>query len=189
LNHEIESYNIGTLWAWVNVTSLSSFVDTKLWMYYGNNSCNSQENVAYTWNNNFSGVWHFNTTPVDGASYPDSTYKGHNGTLKDSDGDSHSDIFIGRCINFTGDADTIDCGSVGFNFSNKATWEFWVKPDDDWTDYTHAGIFHKYQTNSTCFNSPSYLLETIPCFFQSSSIFKLSVNTQPVQSSCTLNFI
>jgi len=48
LNHEIELFNgvNGNLIAWVNVTSLSSSVDTILYMYYGNPGCSSQQNVA-----------------------------------------------------------------------------------------------------------------------------------------------
>jgi len=51
LNHEIEHYNssTGKLVAWVNVTSLSSTMNTILYMYYGNPSRASMENVAGCW--------------------------------------------------------------------------------------------------------------------------------------------
>ena len=65
LNHEIESYGNGTLWAWANVTSLSSSVDTKIWMYYGNSTCSSQENIAGTWNSDYNAVYHMNNTASD----------------------------------------------------------------------------------------------------------------------------
>jgi len=65
LNHEIESYGNGTLWAWVNVTSLSSSVDTKIWMYYGNATCSSQENIAGTWNSDYNTVYHMNNIASD----------------------------------------------------------------------------------------------------------------------------
>ncbi len=60
LNHEIENYSNGTLWTWVNVTSLSSSIDTKIWMYYGNATCSSQENAEGTWNSDYNAVYHMN---------------------------------------------------------------------------------------------------------------------------------
>jgi len=75
----VESYGNGTLWAWVNVTSLSSSVDTKIWMYYGNSTCSSQENIAGTWNSDYNTVYHMN----DIAS---------NDKIEDSTGNSYDSI-------------------------------------------------------------------------------------------------
>ena len=59
LNHEIENYTAsGQIVAWVNVTSISSSSDTKIWMYYNNSGCSSQENVTGTCESNYTGVWH-----------------------------------------------------------------------------------------------------------------------------------
>ena len=60
LNHEIEQYTSGTgkLVAWVRVSSLSTFVDTVLYMYYGNAAAPNQQNVAGTWDSHFKGVYH-----------------------------------------------------------------------------------------------------------------------------------
>jgi MSHA biogenesis protein MshQ len=46
LDHEIEYYNgtSGTLVAWVRIPSLSSTVDTTIYMYYGNADAFNQEN-------------------------------------------------------------------------------------------------------------------------------------------------
>ncbi len=62
LNHEIEffNYSTGETIVWVNVTSLSSSVDTKIWMYYGNNNCDSQENIEDTWDSYYVMVQHLN---------------------------------------------------------------------------------------------------------------------------------
>jgi len=64
LNHEIEWFNgtSGELVAWVNVTSLSSSQNTKIWMYYGNSVCNNQQNPTGVWDSNFIAVWHLNET-------------------------------------------------------------------------------------------------------------------------------
>jgi hypothetical protein len=60
LNHEIALYNnsSGELAAWVNVTDLNSSIDTKIWMYYNNSACSSQENVTGTWNSDYEIIWH-----------------------------------------------------------------------------------------------------------------------------------
>ena len=60
LSHEIESYNSSTghLIAWVQVPALSALSNTILYMYYGNSSCPSQQNVTGTWSNGYVGVWH-----------------------------------------------------------------------------------------------------------------------------------
>jgi len=62
LNHEIELFNddSGELIAWVNIPYLPSSIDTVLYLYYGNNLCNNQENVEDTWDSNFFAVHHFN---------------------------------------------------------------------------------------------------------------------------------
>lgn len=60
LNHEIEFYNSvsGELIVWVNITSLSSTIDTIFWMYYGNPLCENQQNKEGTWDLHYNGVWH-----------------------------------------------------------------------------------------------------------------------------------
>ncbi len=83
LNHEIESFNdtSGELVAWVNVTSLSASVDTKIWMYYNNSACESQQNVAGTWDSGYLGVWHMEDesgTIVDSTSQNNGTNSGTN---------------------------------------------------------------------------------------------------------------
>ena len=66
LSHEIEKYSssTGELVAWVKVSSLSSSVDTDLYMYYGNPTCGSQEDAANVWDNNFKGVYHLQGDPT-----------------------------------------------------------------------------------------------------------------------------
>ena len=60
-NHEIEYYDglTGRLVAWVNDTNMNTY---KMWMYYGNATVGSQENVAGTWNSDFIVVYHMNNT-------------------------------------------------------------------------------------------------------------------------------
>jgi hypothetical protein len=83
LNHEIEYYDnsSGHLIAWVNVTNLSATVDTVLYMYYGNPSRASMENIPGTWRSEFVMVHHLDET--SGTHY-DSTSYGNNGTAQSS---------------------------------------------------------------------------------------------------------
>jgi hypothetical protein len=72
--HELESFNHinGKIIAWVNVATVSSTTDTKLWMYYGNPNCPSQENIPATWDTSYVMVQHLNetgTTMYDSTSY------------------------------------------------------------------------------------------------------------------------
>ncbi|MEA3488317.1 MAG: DUF2341 domain-containing protein, partial [Euryarchaeota archaeon] len=64
LAHEIESFNgtTGELQAWVNVPTLSSATNTTIYMYYGNATCESQENVEAVWDDNFKMVQHLAET-------------------------------------------------------------------------------------------------------------------------------
>jgi hypothetical protein len=96
--HEIENYSVATgkLTAWVNVTSISSSVDTKFWMYYGNPSSGNQQNRKATWDSNYLAVYHMNNAT---GGCLDSTYT-HNATAPVAP-DYLQTGKIGYCENFT----------------------------------------------------------------------------------------
>jgi PKD repeat protein len=98
LNHEIESYNTttGELITWVNITSLSSSVDTILWMYYGNPSSDNQQDSEGTWDGNYVAVWHFGE--IVGNIVSDSTKNHFNATANEYT--TVSDGFIGKARSF-----------------------------------------------------------------------------------------
>ncbi len=77
LNHEIEYYEDGHLIAWVNVPVLLSTLDTNLYMYYGNSTCGSQQNVGGVWDSHYMMVQHLSETT--GTHY-DSTGNNNDGT-------------------------------------------------------------------------------------------------------------
>ncbi|HEU0119018.1 MAG TPA: DUF2341 domain-containing protein [Bryobacteraceae bacterium] len=61
LAHEIESYsaNTGAVAMWVKVPTVSSSVDTVIYLWYGDSSVTtSQQNRSGTWSSSFSAVWH-----------------------------------------------------------------------------------------------------------------------------------
>ncbi|MBN1280550.1 MAG: DUF2341 domain-containing protein, partial [Candidatus Thermoplasmatota archaeon] len=78
--HELEYFNgdTGKLVAWVNVTTLYTYKDTILYMYYGNPDCVDQEDVVGTWNDDYMMVQHLSES--SGTHY-DSTSNGNNGTV------------------------------------------------------------------------------------------------------------
>jgi len=130
LNHEIEEFNgtTGKLVAWVNVTSLSSSEDTKIWMYYNNSACSSQQSKEGTWNSNYVIVQHLNETT---GIYYDSTTYGNNGTLTDASSGSVRGGAgkVGNAIDFEGDADFINCGQDTSLDVDYITIEAWTKFD------------------------------------------------------------
>jgi len=81
LAHEIEYFDGGTgeLVCWVNVTSVSSTINTTLYMYYGNLVCGNQENPSDVWDSDYLGVWHLNES--SGTVY-DSTSYDHDGSTQ-----------------------------------------------------------------------------------------------------------
>jgi len=125
LNHEIELYtnNTGRLIAWVNVTNLSSKIDTKLYLYYGNSACTNQQNQHGTWNSDYLFVHHMNET---GTIY-DSTSHGYSatnyGTTLDTNGK------IGYCRYFDATTDRYDFGTAtNLNpGTNSWTISLWTK--------------------------------------------------------------
>ena len=133
LHHEIESYtsNNGGLLAWVNVTTLSSSVDMKIWMYYGNDGCSSQQNRGGTWNGNYLAVYHMN-----GSSYAtciDSTSHANNPTGKRGGPTYQQKIAgsLGYCVYFDGTDDSILLPQVytgGTPATNYYTISGWIEP-------------------------------------------------------------
>jgi hypothetical protein len=96
LNHELQSYtdSNGELIAWIKVPNLSSSIDTKIWMYYGNPSAINQENVAGVWDSNYEIVWHLQESGVGTTDeYIDSSGNGIHGTGgKDDDSGGQGDL-------------------------------------------------------------------------------------------------
>jgi len=127
LNHEIELFNstTGELVAWVNVTSLSSSVDTKIWMYYGNSTCSSQENAAGTWDSNYICVLHLNETS---GTHQDSTSSNNDGTPYGSGVIQDYTGIIDGADDFDGADANLTVGNNSFNV-NSGTVEMWCNFD------------------------------------------------------------
>ena len=70
MDFEIESYDPGTgeLWAWVRLPELSPSSDTDLSFYYGNENIFENLSTHFTWDDDFTGIWHLNGNIEDATS-------------------------------------------------------------------------------------------------------------------------
>lgn len=142
IQHEIECYDpaTGNIAAWVNV-DLSSSLDKKFWMYYGNPSCAPQENPEGVWDTNFMMVHHLAETSGD---HSDST-SNHNNEIECNGIDKCSQGIIDGADYFDGIDDLINIGQPStLNFvpnSHEFTFEAWIKlgTDDDGTIFAKGG--------------------------------------------------
>jgi hypothetical protein len=136
LNHEIELYDsgLGTGVFWINIPILSSSMDTKVWMYYGNLDCLNQENIIATWNSDYVMVQHLNE--VSGSIY--------DSTVNDNDGISYGAIFnasgkIDGSYEFDGINDYIDVGSYDVAGSG-LTLSMWFNADAFTEVFATSGV-------------------------------------------------
>jgi len=129
LNHEIELYNgtTGQLISWVNVTSLSGSVDTKIWMYYGNSASTNQQNPTGVWNSDYISVWHINQSGT-GSRY-DSTSNNKHLTTSGYDGDEKITGPIDGADDLDGTNDYLSTGQNFLSNLGAFTLEGWVRPD------------------------------------------------------------
>jgi len=69
LDHELELYNASTgdLVAWVRLPSLKTGESTKIFLYFGNSSVDSDPSTPNTWSTNFRGVWHLTNASNDAS--------------------------------------------------------------------------------------------------------------------------
>src|SRR5512136_1115277 len=106
LPHEIENFtkSSGALVAWVRLPAISASVNTDIYLYYGNSSVGSQQNVTGVWDADFKGVWHLGELVTDNAVasgvHKDSTSYGNNGNQYNN---SRVTGKIGDAQNFEGD--------------------------------------------------------------------------------------
>ncbi|MHA2197337.1 MAG: DUF2341 domain-containing protein [Promethearchaeota archaeon] len=158
LDHEIEqfdqAYNLSHahLVAWVRIPSLSSSVDTRIRMYYGNTTMGSQENPNGVWDPNYVGVWHLKESGSGVVNeYGDSSKYGNHG----QGGLGNITYVPSRTagpIGFGQDFSDhfIDCGndtSIDIT-SNQITLQLWMKfpATHPWMGpFNHKGYYNGYR--------------------------------------------
>ena len=142
--HEIDYWNWDTgnsevdALIWVNVSSVSSEVDTTFYMYYGFDDTNQQDPEG-TWNSNYVMVQH-----MDGAAsgdIDDSTSTSQD-CIGGSGCDFNQDGLINKAVNFVDeDSDYLDFGDMTTQFDGSFTVEGWFYYDEyDGND----GLVHCY---------------------------------------------
>jgi MSHA biogenesis protein MshQ len=144
LNHEIEYYASGHVVAWVNVPTVLSSMDIVLYMYYGNSTCGSQENVSGVWDSHYMLIQHLSET--SGIHY--------DSTDHDNDGIPHGGITQGSTGQIDG-ADVFD-GSNDYvqiphnntisGFTTGMTASAWIRLDGNSSWVT---ILNKYNTSNS----------------------------------------
>jgi hypothetical protein len=151
LSHEIELFNdsSGELICWVNIGSLSSSQDTTFYMYYGNPSCNNQEEIIDTWDSNYVLVQHLDES--SGVHYDSSDYGNHgnciNGTVQNLEG------YIDGADGFDGINDWINCGDDdSFNLTEEMTLQAWVYKTGEGTGKYLGIVGRALDTSSPKYN-------------------------------------
>jgi len=130
-NHEIENYTTGTgeLWAWVNITSLSSSTDTILFMYYGDSDGGLPvgHNPTHVWDVNYTGVYHMNEST--GTTCYDSTANENHGTYKNSLPNLVTGVIANAQDFDSAQKDNVSLPIEGFSPFCVASVELWYNAD------------------------------------------------------------
>jgi len=120
----IWSASTGLCEFYVKVPTVSSSVDTVIYMAYGNSAVTTdQQDAANTWDSNYVGVYHMG----DGSSLNanDSTTNANNGTATSVSAASGQ---VGGAASFNGSSSHIDIGSAtSLQFTTAFTLSAWVK--------------------------------------------------------------
>ncbi len=101
----------------MNITSLSSSEDTKIWMYYNNSGCSNQQNPTGVWDSNFLAVYHLNQDPT--GTVNDSTSNGNH--LTSGGSMTSNDLVDGKiryAIDFDGNDDRLQSGASEITFES-----------------------------------------------------------------------
>ncbi|MFX0040373.1 MAG: DUF2341 domain-containing protein, partial [Candidatus Heimdallarchaeota archaeon] len=135
LDHDLElfeqdySSTNAKMVAWVRIPSLSTSVDTTIYLYYGNASMSPRENPEGVWGSNYKGVWHLNENPSDPSpQFQDNTLNNYDGTAYG--GMNSEDQVLGQIdgsIDFDGSDDYISLGSSINIASSSFSVSTWAK--------------------------------------------------------------
>jgi hypothetical protein len=149
LNHEVEYYSSsnGQLIAWVKIASLSSTIDTTIYMYYNNSDATNSENEEAVFANGYVGVYHM---LEESGSIANSASSTNDGTRGDSP--TRTSGWIGYGQEFTGGTgdDRFNLGDLGLTngVQENLTLSFWVNANDASMDNWGRVIVKRDDTDS-----------------------------------------
>lgn len=141
LDHQIDSWNVnGNSYVWIRIPNVPSANTMTVFMYFGNNSASSGENIAPLWTR-YSSVWHLQESAAGAApQFRDSTAAAKNGTAQG--GPVTATGIIGNALDLNGNNDVMDVGSLLGTLGGTATLSFWVKTAQTGnnTNFTAPGV-------------------------------------------------
>ncbi|MEM1590047.1 MAG: DUF2341 domain-containing protein, partial [Candidatus Bathyarchaeia archaeon] len=143
LDHQVEYYDnaSGHLIVWVKVPYLSSSADTIIYMYYGNPSCECQQNSNAVWDASYKLVLHLNEQ--SGIHY-DSTINNNNGTpINGVQQGVPAKIGSGDTFDGVNDYIEISHSNTLSGYTDALTISFWVKFEDTTRRQTIMGKYNK----------------------------------------------
>lgn len=128
LSFEIESYSAstGVVNFWVKVPTVSSSVDTVIYLFYGNSLITtSQENITGTWNTNVKAVYHMNDNAAN-TTVKDSTGV-NNGTNAANTSTKTATGQISKGLTYNGSTDvTTGVNITAVNNASAVTFSAWI---------------------------------------------------------------
>ncbi len=142
--YEMESYtaSTGQTIAWVQVPTLSSTVDTVIYLYFGNASASDQSQATSVWDSNYKGVWHL----PNGSSLTslDSTTNANNGTLSGSTVPSATTGQVDGGASFNGTSAYIEASNNSSLQPTNGTVSAWIKTSGAGSSYRGVVVKQSY---------------------------------------------
>ncbi|UCH89237.1 MAG: DUF2341 domain-containing protein [Thermoplasmata archaeon] len=150
LDHEITYYepNTGNMKAWIKIPTLSSSINTTIYMYYNNLDSGNNSNPYGVWNENYRGVWHFQDQSLISVEdeIKDTSLYGNHLRSVNMDNSDQVDGKLDGSFEYDGVDDYMRRNNVDINGLNMGTSDFtveaWVKVDNPHTDT--IGSFVRY---------------------------------------------
>lgn len=154
LDHEIESFNgtTGELQAWVEVPTLSTSTDTVLYMYYGNATCSSQEDISGVWDSNHKLVHHLDDLTT--STTEDSTSNSNDAAKRAANEPIETTTMIGKGQSFDGTNDYDKVTNVVITSPSALTISSWIRKDSGGSTYETA----LHHASGTTIGSSAYWL-------------------------------
>ncbi|MCE7734839.1 MAG: DUF2341 domain-containing protein, partial [Candidatus Heimdallarchaeota archaeon] len=135
LPHEVEIFDQVTnathaeFVGWVKA-NLSSTVNTKIIMRYGNSTMVDQENPTQVWSSDYNNIWHLNNNPTQTAPQIDDSTGNNDGNSTGgmTSGDQVAGQ-VGTSLDFDGVDDITNMGTISSNSWDALTVSAWVNRD------------------------------------------------------------
>jgi hypothetical protein len=126
------SATTGQIAYWVRIPTLSSTVNTTIYMFYGKTAASDLSNKNGVWSNSFASVWHMSQS--SSTTVPDSTSNARTATKLSANNPASSAGKIGLAETFDG-SDTDRLTQSGVTLTNTNTVSGWVYVVDVGNDY------------------------------------------------------